>query len=260
MKLTKLNFIYFMLCKSFSLLTGKLHGFCPVNIVPGRFLQLLLIAPFIMFSMLAMGQERIVDDAAITKYRSFQIETWLAQYESVFMPAIGVNHWWELGVGLVFDTRNQMAFDGMMLETKFINADYEEKGQSVGLVAGTILNNQFRSEEFYAYIPYSRLILRGSSVMHVNAGVSSHAGNNEENIMETHFIYGIRGDFGVHERLDILAGIFAENLEPGFYAGFRYHLLPDLLEIIVTYGSGFMPGERFPGLSLQLSIIPDQLW
>ncbi len=260
MKLTSLKFIPSIFWTSPYRRTGNSLTTNATALLSGRSLQLLLILPLIMLSLWSRAQERIVDDAAITKYRSFQIETWLAQYESVFMPAVGVNHWWELGAGLVFDTGERTGFAGLMLETKFINTDYEDAGQSFGLVAGTILNNHFRSEEYYAYIPYSRLILWESSVMHVNAGVSRHAENNDDGIMEMHFIYGVRSDFGVHERFDILAGIFAENLEPGFYAGFRYHLFPDLLEIIGTYGRGFTPGMRFPGLSLQLSFIPDQLW
>jgi len=219
-----------------------------------------LLIFLLALNVLGFSQERIVDDAAITKYRSFQIETWLAQYESVFMPAVGVNHWLELGAGLSFDTQDNLSFSGLILETKFINADYETTGQSIGLVIGHVLDDMLNYDELYIYAPYSRLILNATSVMHLNAGMAYHGYNHEQAEKSVHFLYGIRGDFGVLPRFDLLGGIFGENLDPGFYAGFRYHLLPDLLEIIVTYGRGFRPDDRFPGLSFQLSLIPDQLW
>lgn len=225
-----------------------------------RFRLFILLPLFALLHFSVYSQERIVDDAAITKYRSFQIETWLAQYESVFMPAVGVNNWLEIGTGLSFDTKDNLSFSGLILETKFINTDYEEAGQSFGLVIGHVLDNTFQYDELYVYAPYSRLILNNTSVMHVNAGIAYHGYHSETGDKSLHYLYGIRGDFGAHSRFDLLGGLFGENLDLGFYAGFRYHLLPDQLEIIVTYGRGFRPDNPFPGLSIQLSFIPDQLW
>lgn len=214
-------------------------------------IQVLLLSPNLL-----NAQERIVDDAAITTYRSFQIETWYAEYESAFIPAVSWNNWLETSVGLFFDTKNAFDFDQLMLEVKVISADYEEKGHAFALVVGTMIDKSAKLNELYAFVPYSRLFM-GSNVLHLNAGVTTY---NFDSNMKAAVTYGARADWEIHDRVDILTGLFAENTTFGFYSGLRIQLIKDKLALIPTYGRGFLRGLKEPGFSIQLSITPDTLW
>lgn len=214
-------------------------------------MQVLLLSPILL-----NAQERIVDDAAITTYRSFQIETWYAEFESAFIPAVSWNNWLETSIGLFFDTQNEFAFDQLMLEGKIVSADYEEKGHAFGLVVGTMIDKNAKLNELYAFVPYSRMFM-GSNVLHLNAGIITY---NFDSDMKVAVTYGARADWEIHDRVDILTGLYAENTTFSFYSGLRIHLIKDKLALIPTYGRGFVSRLKEPGFSFQLSITPDTLW
>ena len=202
------------------------------------------------------AQERIVDDAAITNLRSFQIETWYGQFESVFMPAIGANQWLELGLGLIFDSETDFNYNGLMPEIKAIKNNFEIDSYSWGGVMGLLLSNDFKINEFYLYSPYSRNLMGGNLVLHINAGFN-YVWNTSNELIAT---YGFRGDLHLFGPFDVLGGMYAENFDLSFYGGSRIAILPDFLEIILTYGQGIIPRFKMPGFAIQLSITPDQLW
>lgn len=228
------------------------------TLIINKFVLLAAILSMVLLSRAAQSQERIVDDAAITVARSFQIETWYGQHESEFVPAVGWNSWLETSLGFMFNSPQGMRLDGFMLEAKVVNTDYETKRQALGLVLGSIYEADFTFSEWYFYIPYSRLILYDTSVLHLNAGLNYHRYMEEKE--STGITYGGRVDWGVHSRLDLLTGIFAENTQMSFYLGLRIHIIPDLLEILPTYGQRFLRGHPFPGWSFQITLTPQQLW
>lgn len=214
---------------------------------------LVLISTFLLIAQAANAQQFLVDDAAVTTERSFQIETWYGEYESVLMPAVGVTSWLELGVGFEFDTRNNFELGAIGFEAKGVTADFEEEGQAFGLVTGFVFDESFAFDEFFFYVPYSRLILNESSVLHLNLGAAIHDGNFE-------VLYGIGGDFGIHERVSLIAEVFAENDNFLYHGGLRFSLVPDLLAMDVMYGRGFRSGDTFPGMSVGIAYTPDRLW
>lgn len=218
---------------------------------------LVVVGTFVLVAKSAYAQQFIVDDAAVTTERSFQIETWYGEFESEFIPAVSVTSWLEAGVAFAFDSQDDFSFAGYALEAKAVNADFEEAGQAFGLAVSFGFSDASDFEEFVAYVPYSRMILNDRAVLHLNAGLAS-ADNGEE--WETAFIYGARGDFEIHERFAILAEAFAENDDFGFQAGGRFGIVPGLLEMDVMYGRGFQSGMDFPGFTIGLAFTPDSLW
>ncbi|TVQ49087.1 MAG: hypothetical protein EA362_04970 [Saprospirales bacterium] len=72
--------------------------------------------------------------------------------------------------------------------------------------------------------------------------------------------YGLRSDIFLIERWGLIAGIYAENLDYSFYGGPRFEIVPDFLELILTYGQGFNQRIKMPGFAIQLSFTPEQLW
>ncbi len=214
---------------------------------------MVLVTMFLLIAQAVNAQQFFTDDAAVTTERSFQVETWYGEFESVFTPALGVNSWLELGVGFEFDTKNNFELGAMGFHAKGVTADFEEEGQAFGLVTGVVFDESFASDEFFFYVPYSRMILNESSALHLNLGTAFHDGSVE-------ILYGVRGDFGVHDRVAVVAEVFAENDDFLYHGGLRFSLIPDLLEMDVMYGRGFRSGQEFPGISVGVSFTPDTLW
>lgn len=211
----------------------------------------------LMLANAAYAQQFIVDDAAVTTERSFQVETWYGEFESEFIPAIAVTSWLEAGAAFVFDSKDDFSFAGYALEAKAVSGDFEETGQAFGLFAGFGFNDSSDFEEFVTYVPYSMLMLGGSSALHVNLGLSL-VDNGED--WEAAVLYGVRADWGVHERFTLLTEVFAESNDFGFQAGGRLGLIDGLLETDIMYGRGFDSGMDFPGFTIGLAFTPDALW
>ncbi len=205
----------------------------------------------------AEAQQMFVDDAAVTTERSFQVETWYGSRESWFLAAISPLRWLEIGAGLGVDTRDGFDPSNWILEAKFVLRDFEEAGSAIGLVSGILHNLNGDLEEFFAYIPYSRMILDESLALHFNVGFD--ALRQEE--WQYELITGIRGDFGISGRFTLLGEVAAANFGNAFYqGGIRITLLPDLLEMDITYGEGFRRQETAPGFNVGIAFTPDTLW
>lgn len=222
-----------------------------------KFSILVLIALFFVFAESLNAQQMQIDDAAVTTHRSFQIETWRGDFETIFQPAVGVTSNLELSTGLFFDTKSDFSFAGWSLEAKYVHMDLDDAGSAWGLVAGSFFSDEASIEEIFVYVPYSRFILGGSSVLHFNAGLAFSELNDGTH---TDFIYGVRGDFGVHDRLSLLSEVFAVGSDFGYQAGVRFGIIPDLLELDVTYGHDFSRRNTFPGFTVGIAFTPDRLW
>lgn len=219
---------------------------------------LLAVTILLMVTDKANAQQMVVDDAAVTEHRSFQIESWYGTEESIFMPAVGLTEWLELVFALGFDSANNFSLENYTFESKAVNRDFEEYGSAIGLVGGAVIASGGDAEEFFIYAPYSRMIFGESSVLHINLG---WAAINEGDSYEHEVIYGIRGDFGVHDRVAILAEVFTGNLEtPSFHGGLRFSLIPDLLEMDITYGQGFASNMPEPGFNVGIAFTPSRIW
>ncbi len=222
-----------------------------------RFGIIFLVGLLIFFANKAAAQQMVVDDAEITTHRSFQIESWYGTIESWMLPAVGVTSYLEVAAGLGFDSDNTFSPDLWMLEAKVVPGDLEDDGSAWGIVTGVMWDMDREMDELYAYIPYSRMMLNDSSVLHLNAGWAMFGGDETEHAL----IYGIRADIGLYDRISVLSELFTENVEtPSFQAGLRFELIDGLLEMDVTYGQGFQSGIDDPGLNIGLAFTPDRMW
>ena len=101
------------------------------------------------------------------------------------------------------------------------------------------------------------MILNNSSVLHLNVGFEAV----QEDEWEYEIITGIRGDFGISDRFALLGEVAAANFADAFFqGGFRISLIPDLLEMDITYGEGFRRQETAPGFNIGIAFTPDSLW
>ena len=216
----------------------------------------------------AKAQQMIIDDAAVTTERSFQIETWYGTEESWFQPGVAVTPWLEFAPGLIFDSSNRFEAANWLLEFKAVPGDLEAEGYAYGLVAAPVFNFDGEIEEFFSYVPVSKMLPDQATVVHINMGIE---GTKNEFIEATNgspdsewewaFTTGIRGDFAISDRVTILSEIFTANFEtPSFQGGFRFSIIPDLMEMDLTYGQGFRSGMDYPGFNVGIAFIPDSLW
>jgi hypothetical protein len=218
---------------------------------------MLTIGIIFLIGQAANAQQMIIDDAAVTTERSFQIETWAGSHEAIFQPAVALTGWLEFAPGLAFSNSDDFEFAGFFAELKAVNRDIEVYGSAIGLVTAFGFNDGGNFEEFMTYVPYSHMFLNDSSIIHLNAGfiLADHGKD-----WEFTPIYGIRGDFGIHERVTLLGEIFADETDFGFNGGVRLGLIPGLLEMDITYGRGFESGYDFPGFNVGIAFTPDSLW
>ncbi|CAN5492329.1 hypothetical protein BH23BAC3_BH23BAC3_15930 [soil metagenome] len=205
----------------------------------------------------AEAQQMFVDDAAVTTERSIQIETWYGSRESWFLTAISPVQGLELGTGIGVDSREGFNPSNWIMEVKFVPGGLEGDGSAVGFAAGALYNFDGEFEEYFAFIPYSRMILDDSSVLHFNVGFKAVW----EEEWQYELITGLRGDFGITDRFALLGEVAAANFDDAFYQGrIRFSLVPDLLEMDITYGEGFRRQETAPGFNIGIAFTPDQIW
>lgn len=198
-----------------------------------------------------------VDDAEVTTYRSFQVETWYGSRESWFLTAITPINGLEIGTGIGFDSRDSFQAENWILEAKVVPFDLESKGWSAGVVSGLLFDFDGNVEEAFAYIPLTKAILQESSFLHLKAGFG--AVNKTE--WEYEFVKGIRLDLGISDRIKILSEFAGVNFDDYFYqAGIRFSLIQDLLEMDITYGEGIRRMVTAPGFVVGIAITPDRLW
>lgn len=230
-------------------------------------LSVLFILTLALFHQ-AAAQQMIVDDAAVTTERSVQVEAWYGTEESWFQPGLAVTPWLEFAPGLIFDSSDGFEPAGWLLEFKVVPGDLEAEGYAYGLVAAPVFDFDGEIEEFFSYVPFSKMLPDGVSVLHVNLGVEGTreefieiVGGDTDSEWEWAFTSGIRGDFSLSDRVTVLSEVFAANFEtPSFQTGLRFSLVPDLVEMDVTYGEGFRRGMDFPGFNVGIAITPDSLW
>jgi len=221
---------------------------------------ILIIFSLAIYQQKAEAQQMFVDDAGVTTYRSFQVETWYGTEESWFLMAISPLPALELGIGTGFSSDD--LFDPLhwVFEAKIVPMDLEEEGWAYGMASGLLYDFDANLEEFFAYLAYSKMILHDSSVLHVNLGWES-VDEGEGMGFEHGLIKGIRGDFGITEHVSLLSEFAVMNFEDTFYqGGIRIGLIPGLLEMDITYGEGVRRMETAPGFNVGIAFTPDALW
>ena len=222
---------------------------------------------FMLFSLAAIdrqaqAQQMIVDDTDITTARSVQLEAWYGEVETWIQTGVGLNHVWEFTPGIILDSNNDFAISNYVGEFKFIPGDLDFEGWSYGWVLGMIFDDRMGVDEFYTYLPYTFSVLDGSTLLHANVGLG---GDRVDGEWDYAAIYGVRADFDIVDRITLLTEVYTTNIEPpNFQGGLRLHLVPDRLEMDITYGEGFDTNLSNPGinrgLNIGISLTPGALW
>ncbi len=218
---------------------------------------LLILLLSLSVSKNAHAQQWVIDDAAITTYRSFQIESWYGEMDSYFLPAVSPLPFLELSAGICLATRQGFELSHWLFETKIVPGDFEQSGSAAGISLGIELSPGMVFQTFYANLPYTFQVFANKGLIHANIGylVFQNSRWNHE------AFYGLRLDYQINQYVLILSEVFATNLNlPGFQAGLRIILKEGLLEADISWGRGLKEGIKTPGLNIGIAFTPDALW
>lgn len=221
----------------------------------GFILILLIIIALGGMSQTANGQQMVVDDAGVTEFRAFQLESWLGTEESWILPAYSPVRGLELAAGAVI-TDDETHMVG---EAKYMFRAPSLHSPGYGLVAGVLVAP---FEEFYTYVPVTLPVFDEWMVLHGNLGYvlerHEEVHGDHTYIREGHlFFWGARADINVHGPFWLLGELFGEdNFQPDFQVGFRLEVIPELLEMDFTYGNNFSRVSSGMGFTVGIAWTP----
>lgn len=214
---------------------------------------------FGVMSTTAQAQQMIVDDAKVMIDKQAQLETWYGTEESWIQPSFSLSHLWDVTPGVIFNTGDDGSVSRLFGELKYIPSDLDFDGYSYGWVGAMYFDTEGRVKGVRTYIPFTKYILDRTSLVHLNIGLDGR--DNAAGDFEYGFTTGIRGDFGLTDRFAILSEVFTTDFEtPSFQAGIRFDVVPDLLNIDITYGESFKNDVSYPGFNVGISFRPNQVW
>ncbi|MGM0458271.1 MAG: hypothetical protein ACQERO_02900 [Bacteroidota bacterium] len=201
----------------------------------------------------------VVDDATVLIDKQMQFEAWYGTEESVVQPVLSLSHLWEFTPGAIFDTANEGDLQNLFGELKYIPTDLEFDGFSYGWTGALVFDTGGGVERYYTYIPFTKYVLNKTSKLHLNIGLKG--ADNATGDWEDRFTTGFRADFDITNRFEVLSEVFAYNFDDvGFQAGLRVKIVPDLLDLDLTYGQGFEDGTDYPGFNVGIAFRPNRVW
>jgi hypothetical protein len=227
------------------------------NIQPRRLWLLACSVACTMSMQHAMAMD--VDDAQPLEDGKCQLESWLrfnhGGTQRTLSPACNILPGLEMGVSgtLEKDERGMFLSEGQ-LQGKYLIKPMDDAGYGVALMAGatrhTALDERDRSWSYFAKVPVSFAFRDGNVLLHTNWGVVR-----DQDEKTTRLTWGFGNESKITERVSFIGEVFGENKgKPLFQAGIRTALIPDKVEVDLTYGNktNFAREERFVLLGLRL--------
>ncbi len=206
------------------------------------------VAPLLLFGAgSAAAQQWIVDDSGVTEPGACQVEAWIGSSETWFLPACALGTRAEGTLGLAYldpgtDTRTLHA----VAELKGVLLEDEQGRWALGIVAGgaTPFGEPGEPTEGWIYLPLtlaSLPALPDGSELHLNAGWGYEREDHETHAhIHRGATWGVRLDLPLADRLSLLGEVHGFSDDPvALQGGVRISLLPDLLEMDLSYGRPF---------------------
>jgi hypothetical protein len=200
-----------------------------------------------------------VDDARTLEKGQCQLESWLrfnhGGTQRTLSPACSPVGGLELNASAMFerDTQGMFLSEGQ-LQGKYLLTPVRDDGYIVSLVMGAVRQKEGEEREpswgYFTKVPVSFVFGDGDVLLHTNWGVRRHQGDKT-----TRLTWGIGNETRLNARFTLLGEVFGEDKgKPLFQAGLRTTLIPEKVELDLTYGnrSDFPTDERFVLLGLRL--------
>lgn len=200
-----------------------------------------------------------VDDAGTLEDGKCQLESWLqfnhGSTQRTLSPACNVLPDLELQATgtLEKDTRGTLLSEAQF-QGKYLIKPTGASGYGVALMAGatrhTELDERNRSWSYFAKVPVSFAFRDGDVMLHTNWGVVRYQGEKT-----TRLTWGFGNESKITDRFSFIGEVFGENKgKPLFQAGVRTIVIPEKVEVDLTYGNktNFAREDRFVLLGLRL--------
>jgi hypothetical protein len=203
---------------------------------------LLLAAAVGFLAAPAAAQQFATDDAALTRFRSVQVEAWAGRYSAWLLPAAHLIPDLELsaGAGLLRDNEGHYRPD-YVVQAKWLPYETEPGGWGLAFALGTGVGRQQQVRDLpvpglhdlFAYAALSRSFGADAAVLHANGGWRYRDNTDHRGT------WAARGDLRLHLRVTAIAELYGVGWNsPTYQAGFRLAVVPDLVSADLSYGWG----------------------
>lgn len=183
-----------------------------------------------------------VDDAHILDPGKCQLESWL-RFDSdgtqrTLSPACRFFGDLEVNIAgtLEKDDRGMFLTDGQV-QGKYLLMQTADEQTTLSLMMGAVRHTEHdgreRSWSYFMKAPVTFAFRGGDVLLHTNWGVNRNQAENT-----TRLTWGIGNETRLNDRFTFIGEVFGENKgKPLFQTGIRTTLVPDKVELDVTYGN-----------------------
>ncbi|MDH2235442.1 hypothetical protein N5K27_03945 [Pigmentiphaga sp. GD03639] len=199
----------------------------------------------------------ITDDARIVDAKVCQVESWIRRggdgNEYWAMPACNPTGNLELTLGGARGpVDGHVRTTDVQFQVKTLLKPLETDSWGLGVAAGTVRHPHAAgtSRDWYAYVPASVSFAADRLVVHGNLGWMDAADTGSR-----HATWGLGFEARLAQRTWLIAETFGhDRRRPSYQFGLRHWLVPDRVQIDVTYGNRMGMGreERWISLGLRL--------
>lgn len=228
---------------------------------------LLYIIIFLLLSTQAKAARPFVtDDARLTSSGSCQLESWTRLYEHSSeiwaLPACNPlgNLEITLGAGVSRDD-NAATTQDYIAQIKTLFKPLQTNGWGLGFAAGRVFHPEIKPGpnlfgNTYLYVPASFSFNDDQLVIHTNIGLLKE---DKTNTIKTTF--GIGSEHRLTNNLLGIAELFGDDKQkPFMQIGFRYSLIPNLLQFDATLGQQLDGKSEDSWLSFGARFTPEKLF
>ncbi|MFL9923145.1 hypothetical protein PQR62_02625 [Herbaspirillum lusitanum] len=185
-----------------------------------------------------------VDDAQVLDAKKCQLETWLKfnrdGTERWLMPSCNFSGNLEIAAGGSWQRDEQGLYAAnAQLQGKTMFKPLETNSYGVGLIAGvnrqTTGDDRQRGWDTYFKIPLSFSFRDDAFLLHNNLGMK-HDGVTGSNRLT----WGVGTETRILDNLSFIGEVFGENKgKPAYQAGIRASLVPEKVQLDLTFGNNF---------------------
>jgi hypothetical protein len=208
----------------------------------------------------------VTDDARLTTANSCQLETWTRVYrhsvELWALPACNPTGNLELTLGGGAAKSDQARWtDDYVLQAKTLVKTLDTNGWGVGVAVGAIRHpevnpgpNLLGNE--YAYIPLSISFADDLLIVHANAGWLHDRATRKHQTT-----WGLGTEWNLNKFWTLIGEGFGNSTDQSFWqAGFRYSLIPGLLQVDATTGMQYNSATENRWLSFGVRYTPAKMF
>jgi hypothetical protein len=210
------------------------------------------------FGLMPVAWSMEVEDAEPLALGVCQLETWLHFKDDgtrrILTPACGVTDALELGVSGAAEKDAQGLFmSEAQIQAKYLiqGLSHERRMTSVMLGVGREVSPDERTHQmtYFAKLPMTFLFKSGDVKLLTEIGIK-HAHSDRDTVVT----WGLGNETLILPRLSFIGEVYGESVKrPLFQAGIKAHLIPEKLELELSYGNrlGLMDDARFVLLGLR---------